>query len=66
MTRIVLTGGSGMLGQSLIPKLLEEGHHVNCLSRTVAYKNIIVDYSYEESVHRALDEIKPDFIVCSI
>ena len=52
-----------MLGHSLIPKLLKEGHLVASFGRTLAHKTIIVDYSSLESVHQALNEIKPDFIV---
>ena len=63
LTSIVVTGGNGMLGHSLIPKLLKKGHLVTSIGRTLAHKTIIVDYSSVGSVHKALDEIKPDFIV---
>ena len=64
MTNVVVTGGSGMLGHSLIPKLFKEGYSVTSLGRTTIKGGTLgVDYLSAESVHQTLDEIRPDFIV---
>ena len=34
MPKILITGGSGMIGQHLIPKLLSKGYEINVLSRS--------------------------------
>ncbi|MEM9022639.1 MAG: TIGR01777 family oxidoreductase [Bacteroidota bacterium] len=41
--RVLITGGTGLVGRSLIPMLLERGYQVACLSRS-ARKNDRVDY----------------------
>ncbi len=43
MGRVLITGASGFVGQALIPKLLEKGHHVYGLSRhpPAAAENLI-------------------------
>src|SRR6266853_1914046 len=32
--RVIVTGGSGHIGTYLTPRLVEEGHHVVCVSRS--------------------------------
>ncbi len=34
MSKILITGGTGLIGTALIPKLIEKGHHINVLSRS--------------------------------
>ena len=70
--RIFLTGGSGFIGSSLIPRLLEQGHDVYALTRYVA--NRTPNYPKEVQVvfgdlrdslvlKRAMREITPEVVV---
>ena len=63
MSSIVVTGANGMLGSSLIPRLLVGGHRVVSVGRTSAAKTTIIDYESIESVYAVLDEINPDIII---
>ena len=60
--RVVVFGSSGLLGQSLVPYLLECGHEVLTNAGTVDGKER-VDLSNFQNVRVALDRTLPDVIV---
>lgn len=64
MNRICVVGASGLLGSSLVPALIDTGHEVFCLSRTLVQPDwVLVDFGEQCSVNAALDYIQPNFIL---
>ena len=41
ITNICVTGGAGYLGSKLVPKLLDEGYHVNVLDLMIYGKEVL-------------------------
>ena len=39
--KICITGGAGYLGSKLVPKLLDEGYHVNVLDLMIYGKEVL-------------------------
>ncbi len=62
--RILVTGGSGIIGHVLIDKLLEQGHSVFNLDRVAAPNGRLVEYRYDVTsytmVKSAFDDCKPE------
>jgi uncharacterized protein YbjT (DUF2867 family) len=54
--KILITGATGYIGQRLIPKLLEEGHHLLCCVRDRRRFNL------ENFASANLDVIEVDFL----
>ena len=66
-TRIIVTGGSGDLGQSLIPKLVSNGFHCISISkksnRNKLVKNIKCDITNYRKLNILINKFKPDIII---
>ena len=66
-TRIIVTGGSGDLGQSLIPKLVSNGYHCISISkksnRNKLVKNIKCDITNYRKLNMLINKFKPDIII---
>ena len=67
MKKIIVTGGSGDLGQSLIPKLVSNGF--DCISiskksnRNKLVKNIKCDITNFQKLNLVINKFKPDIII---
>lgn len=65
--KIIVTGGSGDLGQALIPKLVSDGY--NCISiskkssRNKLVKNIKCDITNFQKLNLVINKFKPDIII---
>ena len=62
MTKVLVTGATGLLGCSLVPLLQERGHQVACMGHTHASDQNLDLTSYEQTA-RALDQANPEVIV---
>lgn len=62
MTKVLVTGATGLLGCSLVPLLQEQGHHVTRVGHAHASDLNINLTSYEQTA-RALDQVKPEVII---
>lgn len=72
MSRIFLAGASGVIGQRLIPLLVEAGHTVGGMTRSAGKADslaqlgaepIVVDVFDRDALIRAVVEFKPDVIL---
>ena len=70
--RILLAGGSGIIGRALIPRLVEAGHDVTATTReserteriaALGATSAILDVFDAEAVHRVVSAAKPDVIL---
>jgi nucleoside-diphosphate-sugar epimerase len=70
--RILLAGGSGLLGRRVLPLLLHAGHHVSATSRSAARaaeldelgaSGIVMDALDRDSVALAVELARPDVVV---
>ena len=65
--KIIVTGGSGDLGQALIPKLVSDGF--NCISiskkssRNKLVKNVKCDITNFRKLNLVINKFKPDIII---
>jgi dTDP-4-dehydrorhamnose reductase len=62
MTTVLVAGGSGLLGSTVVPYLRSKAIDVTTLTRTTG-ADIQVDLCNEESLLRAFRGMKPDFII---
>ena len=62
MTKVLVTGATGLLGCSLVPLLQERGHQVACMGHTHTSDHNLDLTSYEQTT-RALDQANPEVIV---
>jgi dTDP-4-dehydrorhamnose reductase len=62
MTRIIVAGGMGLFGCTLVPYLRSAGHDVKALGRG-PNADLVTDLQDVESVWRVLDEADPDVVV---
>lgn len=54
MSRILITGISGFIGEHLLPSLLKKGHTICGVGRSTVYKNTDIEYHiYDLSIHKA-------------
>lgn len=53
--RILVAGGSGVVGRALIPALAGRGHHVGALARSSASRSVVIALGAEPLVADALD-----------
>jgi nucleoside-diphosphate-sugar epimerase len=72
MTRILVAGATGAVGQRLVPLLIDDGHEVVALTRTPAKADalralgalpVVVDALDREAVHGAVLGAEPEVIV---
>lgn len=56
MATILITGGTGLVGNDLTKKLIEKGHKVRVLSRSVKQSKNGVDYYRWDVKHNEIDE----------
>lgn len=65
MANILITGGTGLVGQALIPKLLEKGHKVSILSRKSNQRKDIQTFLWNVNDNEIDDEALKniDFII---
>jgi dTDP-4-dehydrorhamnose reductase len=64
MHKIVVLGGSGLLGSVMVPYLESCGYIVSSFCRNIKTKHdIVVDFTSESAVRFALDAINPNFII---
>lgn len=64
--RIIITGGSGFIGQSLVRRLIDIGDDVTVWTRKktlLAENERSVDYSDASSVERAIEDFEPSVII---
>lgn len=61
--KILVTGGSGFLGASLIRHLRNSGHVVSGFSRTPAPGSISGDITKRENIERAIHDFSPDEVI---
>ena len=65
--RIIVTGGSGSLGRTLIPKLVSEGFNCISISRKSSVigsvKNIKCDITNFQKVNSIINQFKPNIII---
>lgn len=70
--RVFLAGGSGLIGQRLIPRLVEEGHVVGAMTRSagktellerLGAEAILVDVFDRDALIQAVVDFKPDLIL---
>jgi uncharacterized protein len=47
MSTILITGGSGLIGTALVPMLLEAGHEVRIIGRSVARKSVVPGFKWD-------------------
>jgi dTDP-4-dehydrorhamnose reductase len=62
MSKVLVTGATGLLGSSLVPLLQERGHNILLLGYSHA-TDLNVNLSSYEQTARALDQVKPDVII---
>lgn len=60
MVNILITGGTGLVGQALIPKLLEKGHKVSILSRKSNQRKDIQTFLWNVNNNEIDDEALKD------
>lgn len=70
MSRIVVTGGAGRLGRSLVAGLAAAGHELVSLDRTIsaapelaAAAQVAIDLTDADTTARTLGEIRPDALI---
>ncbi|MDQ2833031.1 MAG: GDP-mannose 4,6-dehydratase, partial [Acidobacteriota bacterium] len=70
--KIFLTGGTGAIGQRLLPLLIKEGHEVFASTRSSAKVQglqhlgahpLVVDVLDETSIRRAVVSVRPDAVI---
>tara|TARA_B100001750_G_scaffold174667_1_gene142829 strand:- start:1074 stop:1967 length:894 start_codon:yes stop_codon:yes gene_type:complete len=65
--RIIVTGGSGSLGRTLIPKLVSEGFNCISISRKSSVigsvKNVKCDITNFQKVNSIINQFKPNIII---
>tara|TARA_X000000950_G_C13831464_1_gene626370 strand:+ start:541 stop:1407 length:867 start_codon:yes stop_codon:yes gene_type:complete len=62
MTKLLVTGATGLLGSTLVPLLQERGHQVTQMSHNHT-SDLKVDLTIYEHTAYALDHIKPEVII---
>jgi dTDP-4-dehydrorhamnose reductase len=62
MTKILVTGASGLLGCSLVPFLQARGHEVTRMGHFHS-SDLNIDLTSYDQTARALDDVKPDVII---
>jgi len=62
MTKVLVTGATGLLGCSLVPLLQERDHQVIRMGHSHA-SDLNIDLTSYEQTARALDDAKPDVII---
>lgn len=62
MSKILVTGATGLLGCSLVPFLKERGHQVICMGHSHA-TDLNIDLTSLEQTTRALNQAKPEVII---
>lgn len=62
MTKVLVTGATGLLGCSLVPFLRERGYQVTSMGNTHA-SDLNINLTIYEQTARALDDAKPDVII---
>ncbi|TGM60695.1 dTDP-4-dehydrorhamnose reductase family protein [Leptospira vanthielii] len=60
---IIVVGGDGLLGSTLVPFLKNKGSRVITVSRTSKTSDYNLDFSDEESAKKFLDSFDPEFII---
>ncbi|QJU55699.1 NAD(P)-dependent oxidoreductase [Herbiconiux sp. KACC 21604] len=67
MSRIIVTGGSGRLGRSVVAVLAEAGHEVFSLDRApvegLPAEQVVVDLAEEGAAAECFERIRPDGVV---
>jgi dTDP-4-dehydrorhamnose reductase len=62
MARVIVTGATGLLGSSLVPWLIEQGHQVTRMGRTQT-TDLNADLTSCEQTANALDQARPEVII---
>ncbi|WP_448587994.1 complex I NDUFA9 subunit family protein [Thermocrinis sp.] len=72
MNKVAITGATGFVGRYIVRELLKEGYSVFALVRSVGklkglfsgkVEGVEVDFSREESLKRAFEKVKPDYLI---
>lgn len=55
---ILITGGGGYVGSVLIPKLIQDGHHIKCLDRFFFGKIFLESIKFKDKLELIQDDIR--------